>query len=91
MLISECAVLKIAPDVPADLIIERLSVKGCASVKCSPEQESAVCLVAEECGQILTAEKGEDEGEGGGILGSIFGGLKALANTKMINAADYKF
>ena len=91
VLISECAVLKIAPDVPSDLIIERLSVKECASVKCSPEQESAVCLVAEECGQILTDEKGEDEGEGGGLLGSIFGGLKALANTKMINAADYKF
>ena len=91
VLISECAVLKIAPDVPADLIIERLSVKECGAVKCSPEQESAVCLVTEDCGQILTDEKSDDEGEGGGLLGSIFGGIKAIANTKMINAANYKF
>ena len=91
VLISECAVLKIAPDVPSDLIIERLSVKECGAVKCSPEQESAVCLVTEDCGQILTDEKGDDEGEGGGLLGSIFGGIKAIANTKMINAANYKF
>lgn len=89
VLISECAVLKIDPDIPASLITERLSIRECGSVKCSPEQESAVGLVAEECGQICVGDRAEDEG--GGLLDSIFGGIKSAANTKFINAADYKF
>ena len=53
-------------------------------------RESAVTV--KYCGSAVKFNSGSrPAGQGGGILGSIFGGLKALANTKMINALDYKF
>lgn len=80
VLISNCAMLKIAPDIPADIITEKLSVKDCGVIRCSPEQESAVSLAAEDCGQIRTDDNDADgdESENDGIVNTI-------------NASEYKF
>lgn len=80
VLISDCALLKIAPDVPGDLITERLSVKDCGVIRCSPEQEVTVSLAAEDYGHICTDDNDADgyEGENDGIVNTI-------------NASDYKF
>ncbi len=89
VLVSDCAAVKIAQDIPSEMILERLSLSDCATVRCSPEQESAVGLIADDCASISTSGDGE-EGVGG-ILKNAFGAIKDLANTKVINAAVYKF
>ena len=87
--VSDCAMVKIAKDVPQELIAERLHIEDCAVVKCSPEQEAAVSLIAEDIGKISTKEE-KDEGQGlGEKLTSELGGIKGLLDTKVINAADY--
>ena len=84
ILVSDCAAVKIAPEVPAELIEERLEIRDCASVSCTPEQESAVGLITEDCGEIRA---GEPDKEDGGFLRT----LKAVVNTRMVNAAEYRF
>jgi len=51
--ITNCAHVKFAPDVPSELIRERLwSVADCAHVDCTPEQASVIRLVAEAVASI---------------------------------------
>lgn len=79
--VRDCAVVKIAADVPKELLTERLHIEDCGVVECSEEQEDAVALVCEDVGQI----GGDDSDPAGDILS----GLKDMANTKVINATDY--
>ena len=87
--VSDCAVVKIAEDVPQELIAERLHIEDCEVIKCSAEQEAAVSLIAEDYGKIST----KDEKDDGQSLGekpiSELGGIKGLLDTKVINAANY--
>lgn len=79
--VCDCAFVKIADDIPKELIVERLHIEDCAIVKCSEELEDAVTMICTDVAQIGGAE-GED---GMGIGGMIKGAL----DTKVINAADY--
>ena len=86
--VSDCAVVKIADDIPKELIAERLHIEDCAVVKCSEELEDAVTMICTDCGSIGIAEG--DDGMGiGDVLKGAFGGIKGALDTKVINAADY--
>lgn len=82
--VSDCASVKIAKDIPAELISERLTISDCAGVSCSEEQESAVSLICTDVASI-----GGDS-ESGGILDMIGGILGDMKDKKVINAAEYK-
>lgn len=86
--VSDCAVVKIADDIPKELIMERLHIEDCGAVKCSAEQEDAVTLICTDVGTIGGAEG--EEGSGiDDILKNTIGGIKGVLETKVINAAEY--
>jgi len=86
--VIDCAMVKIADDIPKELIVERLHIQDCAVVKCSEEQEDAVTMVCTDVAKIGSEE--EDDGLGiGDVLKSAMGGIKGVLETKVINAADY--
>ena len=85
--VSDCATVKIAENVPTELIAERLKIFDCVSVLCSEEQESTVSLI---CGDVAAIGK---KGEDGGLFGMFkdaFGALGAAKGTKVVNAEEYK-
>ena len=61
--VSDCAVVKIADDIPKELISQRLHIEDCAMVKCSEELEDAVTMVCTDVAKI----GGSEEGDGMGI------------------------
>lgn len=67
--VSDCAVVKIADDIPKELIAERLHISDCGVVKCSEELEDAVTMVCEDVGQV-----GSSGGEGDIGIGDIIKG-----------------
>lgn len=85
--VSDCMKVIIDEDVPADLILKRLSISDCLEVKCTPEQETAVAAVSEDVLSIGSGQNG-DMGIGDMIKGAL-GGAKELLNTKVVNTADY--
>lgn len=86
--VSDCAIVKIADDIPKELILERLHIEDCAVVKCSEEQEDALAMVCADVAQIGSPEG--DDGMGiGEIMKNAMGGLKDVLDTKVINAAEY--
>ncbi|MBQ6889803.1 MAG: hypothetical protein IJN53_02110 [Oscillospiraceae bacterium] len=86
--VSDCAVVKIADDIPKELISQRLHIEDCAMVKCSEELEDAVTMVCTDVAKIGGSEEGDGMGIGD-ILKSAMGGIKGALETKVINAADY--
>ncbi|WP_029232270.1 hypothetical protein [Butyrivibrio sp. VCB2006] len=64
ILVRDCALLKIDKDVPSELIRQRLKIRDCAKVSCSPEQKSAVSSVSKDVAFI-----------GGDSIKSLFGSL----------------
>lgn len=92
--VSDCATVKIDEDVGKELILDRLDIFDCASVKCSAQQEDAVAAVCRGVAKI-----GEDTGGVGDMIkdamgmesgqGGLLGTAKELLNTKVINAAEY--
>lgn len=86
--VSDCAVVKIADDIPKELITQRLHIEDCAMVKCSEELEDAVTMVCTDVAKIGGSEEGDGMGIGD-ILKSAMGGIKGALETKVINAADY--
>ncbi|MBQ9959057.1 MAG: hypothetical protein IJP01_01755, partial [Oscillospiraceae bacterium] len=85
--VSDCAAVKIADDVPKELILQRLHIEDCAIVKCSEQQEDAVTMVCTDVGQVGAA--GGDGMDVGGMLRDALGAVKGALDTKVINAADY--
>ena len=85
--VSDCAAVKIADDVPKELIVQRLHIEDCAIVKCSEQQEDAVTMVCTDVGQVGAA--GGDGMDVGGVLRDALGAVKGALDTKVINAADY--
>lgn len=84
--VSDCMTVKIDPDVPKELILERLSISDCKKVECAPEQEDALSAVCED---VMTIGSGGDDMGVGDMVKGALGGFKDLLNTKMVNAADY--
>ncbi|MCM1050065.1 MAG: hypothetical protein NC433_16735 [Clostridiales bacterium] len=87
--VKNVASLKLKEDVTPEMILEKLKIKNCATVKCSEEQESAVASVAENVATISTGEDDEGSDGIGGVIGGIFGKIKDLANVKFVNAENY--
>ena len=86
--VMDCAVVKIADNIPKELIVERLHIEDCAVVKCSEELEDAVTMICTDVAKIGNTE--EDDGMGiGDMLKDAMGGIKGALETKVINAADY--
>ncbi|WP_308540042.1 hypothetical protein [uncultured Murdochiella sp.] len=87
VVVEECAVVKLSPDLsPAD-ILKNLTIRDCATVKCTKEQEEAVGMIAEDIASIDTNQDSEEKsGLLGGVLGEVFHDLK---DTQLINAAEY--
>lgn len=92
--VCDCMKLTLDEDIPAELILERLSIRDCMEVKCTPEQEAAVAAVSEDVmaigslGKMVKDAVGTDMGIGDIIKGAL-GGAKDMLNTKVINAGDY--
>lgn len=84
--VSDCMKVTLDPDIPCELIVERLTFRDCLEIKCSPEQEPAVAAVSED---VMTIGSGEDNSGIGDIVKGALGGVKDILNTKMVNAADY--
>lgn len=82
--VEDCAVVRLDGDISSDLILDKLTIVDCTAVTCSPEQEGAVAMIAEDVAQIGKGEEGV-----GGLLEDVFSGIKKLADTKVINAGDY--
>lgn len=80
VLVTDCAMVYIAKDVPGELILERLTIADCAQVYCSEEQEAAVSAVSKDVASIGGDESMKDE---------ITGALHLNPNFKVINASDY--
>ena len=82
--VSDCAIVKIAEDIPKELIVQRLHIEDCGVVKCSEEQEDAVTMICTDVGQIGGSAEADSTG-----IGDMMKGIKGILETKMINAADY--
>ena len=86
--VCDCAVVKIADDIPKELIVERLHIEDCGVVKCCEDLEDAVTMICTDCGSIGSAES--EDGMGiGDMLKNAMGGITGALETKVINAADY--
>ena len=78
--VTDCAMVKIADDIPKELIVERLHIEDCGVVKCCEELEDAVAMICTDVGHIGA------EGNDGQEIGDM---LKGALDTKVINAAEY--
>ena len=85
--VIDCAIVTIADDIPKELIVQRLHIKDCATVRCSEELEDAVTMVCTDVAKI--GNSGEEDMGVGDVLKNAFGGIKGALETKVINAADY--
>lgn len=87
--LEDCINVVIDEDVPNELILERLSITDCVSVKCTSEQESAVSMICED----VVAVGGNSEETAGMSIGEIvrasLGGSDKHAATKVVNTSDY--
>ena len=89
---SECAKVRIAPDVTEDQILDRLRLSECAYIFCTPEQRSAVEQVAEECAVISDGSEEDGGTPGLGIARDIMdslGGSFVDPGTQTVNANEY--
>ncbi|MGN0976638.1 MAG: hypothetical protein ACI4PH_01170 [Faecousia sp.] len=87
--VVDCVELRLDEEISNELILERLSVRDCTSVICTPEQESALAAVCEDVVNIGQAS-GDDEDMGvGDLIKGALHGAKELLDTKVINAGDY--
>jgi len=86
--VYDCANVKIADDIPKELIVERLHIENCAIVRCSKELEDAVMMICTDVAQIGGTE-GEDTMGVGDMIHNALGGIKGVLETKAINAATY--
>ena len=86
--VRDCAIVKIAEDIPKELILQRLHIQDCGIVKCSDGQEDAVTMVCTDVGHIGSTEDSDDMGIGD-IMKTVMGGIRGTLDTKVINAADY--
>lgn len=78
LLVTDCAIVKLDADIPAELILDKLQLVDCATIQCSPDQEGPVSLVCTDCSYISTDDQEEKP-------------VEDDANTVKINAANYTF
>lgn len=84
--VIDCAAVTLSPDLPPQLIREKLSISDCAVVNCTPEQRDAVETVSQDVAAIQDGTDGDaDTGSPLSFLKDIFSGKR-----KMVNAANYQ-
>lgn len=81
ILVTDCAMVHIAKDVPNELILERLTIADCAKVFCTEEQEAAIGAVSKDVAMIGGADESMKD--------AITGALHLNPDFKVINASDY--
>lgn len=81
--IGNCATLIVEKEVKPELIMEKLAVRNCARIFCSPEQRGALQLVCANVAKIEDGEMPEDgeHGEGGSRDGTENAGNHRVVNT----------
>ncbi len=84
--VTDCMKVTLEADIPNDLILNKLSLRDCMAVRCTPEQEAAVGAIAEDCLDIGQSEDGMGFGT---MFKGALGVGKELLETKIINAGDY--
>lgn len=88
--VCDCAMVKIAEDIPREMIMKKLTFRDCTIIKCTPEQEEAVNMVSEDVAVVGSPSGGGSLGDlVGNTLQSVFQGIQGALDTKVINAADY--
>ena len=87
--VTDSAIVTLAPDIPRELIADRLFIRDCGMVKCTPEQEDGVNLICEDVGMVGGAGGDPTGGMAGGICKSILQGVQGILDTKVVNAAEY--
>ena len=104
--IADCAFVKFKKDVPAELIREKvMSLRDCARVNCTEEQQGAVEAIAKDVALIDTSDRGALKATGdvvgdmfnkfAGLLGidvesmSALDKAKLLMSCKIANASSY--
>ena len=85
--VEDCAKVTIADELSPDDILEKITIKDCAVVYCSEEQEDAVNAVVSDVAYVKIRKDGEDSG---GIMGAIGDALGELRDSNIINATEYK-
>lgn len=84
--LMDCAAVTLSPDLPPQLIREKLAISDCAVVNCTPEQRDAVEAVSQDVAAIEDGTDGDaDAGSPLGFLKDLFSGKR-----KMVNAANYQ-
>lgn len=78
ILVKNCAKLYLAPEITRETILSQVQIKNCANVICSPEQKSAVELVAQNVGSI-----GQEEEQRSGLFEQM------MQSEKMVNVDEY--
>ncbi len=84
ILVTDCVMVHLKKDVPADLILERLTIADCAQVFCTEEQEAAVSAVSRDVAMIGAKEEEQDS-----VADLVTGALHLNPNLKVINASEY--
>ena len=86
--VHDCTVVKIADDIPKELIVQRLHIEDCSVVKCSEELEDAVTMICTDVRQIGNSDKKDSMGIDD-IMMTAMNGIKDVLDTKVINASHY--
>lgn len=82
---EDCVRVKIDPDVPEELLLERLTLRDCVMVYCTAEQETAIGAISTDVVNVYT--EADEKATMGGLLDGVKGILDL--DTKVINAGDY--
>lgn len=85
--ITDCMKVRLDEDIPNDLILDKLTIHDVMTVACTPEQEAAVAIIADDVMDI--GQKEENEAGFGSMVKTALGMGKELLDTKVINAGDY--
>lgn len=75
--VTDCATVKLDPDVDNETIMKKLTFTDCAMVRCTPEQEDAVAMVSTDVAVIGSDNNG------------VMGALEDAFSGQTINCAEY--
>lgn len=84
--ICNCGQVKLDADMDSDTIREKLTLRGCGMVVCTPEQRAAVELCASGCGKIVDSSTQADDADDSTASDS-----EEMSDTQVICAEEYRF
>lgn len=86
--IEDVMTVKVADDVPKELILERLTISDVMTVQCSDELKDALTAV---CDDVMTigSNEAEDKMGNGEMIEASIGAAADVLNTKVVNCSEY--